>query len=424
MTHFALICPPFFSHVRLFEALAEELARRGHRLTFVLNDGAERLVQSPATTVRGVGAAAGARTVAAVARHAENPSGPFGILRTVADTAAMTDALCRDGAEVLRGIGAEAVIGDQMEPAAGLLARHLGLPLISLAAALPIDPEPALPPPFLDWPYDPSERGLRRNRGGERVARLLLARQRRTIAAWAERFGLPAMDSLADCLSPVLRIAQTVPGFDLPRQNPGPLHAVGPIRSGGRQTRLDLPLDPARPFVFASLGTLQGHRLALFRAIATACRRRGAQLLVAHCGGLDARQAEAVGATWVTDFAPQRAVLARADLCITHGGLNTVMDALEFGVPSLVIPLAFDQPGVAARVVHHGVGTALPRWRATARAIEAHLAALLGDEGYRRRATAIGAEIAVAGGVHRAADLVEQATVGRARVEGSARLAS
>jgi zeaxanthin glucosyltransferase len=46
--------------------------------------------------------------------------------------------------------------------------------------------------------------------------------------------------------------------------------------------------DPGRPFVFASLGTLQGQRFGLFRRIAKACRRLDAQLLVAHCGGLDA----------------------------------------------------------------------------------------------------------------------------------------
>ena len=47
------------------------------------------------------------------------------------------------------------------------------------------------------------------------------------------------------------------------------------------------------PFVFASLGTLQGGRFSLFQRIARACRAEGVQLLIAHCDRLDAAQAEA-----------------------------------------------------------------------------------------------------------------------------------
>jgi zeaxanthin glucosyltransferase len=45
-------------------------------------------------------------------------------------------------------------------------------------------------------------------------------------------------------------------------------------------------------------------------------------------------------------------LLKRATVCITHAGLNTVLESLAQGVPQLAIPITYDQPGVAARIAH------------------------------------------------------------------------
>jgi zeaxanthin glucosyltransferase len=63
------------------------------------------------------------------------------------------------------------------------------------------------------------------------------------------------------------------------------------------------------------------------------------------------------GASWVCAFAPQREVLARADAVVSHAGLNTVLDAIAARTPILALPIAFDQPGMAAaRILHAGIG--------------------------------------------------------------------
>ena len=54
--------------------------------------------------------------------------------------------------------------------------------------------------------------------------------------------------------------------------------------------------------------------------------------------------------------APQLQILERATVVITHGGLNTIREALFFGVPMIVFPSFGDQPMNAGRVVHHGLG--------------------------------------------------------------------
>ena len=50
---------------------------------------------------------------------------------------------------------------------------------------------------------------------------------------------------------------------------------------------------------------------------------------------------------------PQVELLSRASICITHAGINTVLEALSAGVPLVAIPVGFDQPGIAARIAYH-----------------------------------------------------------------------
>lgn len=409
--HFAFICPPFKSHIAVFETIGKELVGRGHRVSFLVNRGAERYV-SARFDVHPVEGTDQRRLDAIIAR-ASRPSGPFGILRTVHDTALLTDAICAHAPAHLERLEVDAVLGDQMEPGAGLVARHLGLPLISIACAVPVERDEGIPLPFLPWPYDPTPKGIRRNAGGERIARLLLTEQRRLIRKWARRFELQGrFEDLQACISELATIAQTTAAFDFPRFRANQrLHMVGPLRSENGKGELPYAVDPDRPFIFMSLGTLQGHRYRLFRAAAAACRELDVQLLVAHCGGLSKHQAESLGATWVTDFAPQRAVLERADLCITHGGLNTVMDALEFGTPLLALPIAFDQPGVSARIVHHGLGLRLSPHMLTVARMKTAIAALLSDPGYADRAREVGRAIVAAGGLSKAIEVIETAVL-------------
>jgi UDP:flavonoid glycosyltransferase YjiC (YdhE family) len=55
-------------------------------------------------------------------------------------------------------------------------------------------------------------------------------------------------------------------------------------------------------------------------------------------------------------WAPQRAVLAQAELFVTHAGLSSTREAILEGVPMIAIPLAGDARGNAARIAYHGLG--------------------------------------------------------------------
>jgi MGT family glycosyltransferase len=272
--------------------------------------------------------------------------------------------------------------------------------------------------------YGTDERSLKMVEGSTRVYDWMMGPHQRALEAQARRLGLLQRGRLPgklhECLSPLAQISQTVAEFEFPRkQLPPHFHHVGPLRPVGRSdgaTHLQstpLPdIDPKRPFVFASLGTMQGGRLDLFKRIVRACRMADVQLLLAHCGGLDGRQVrvlEQAGADWVVEFAPQLAALERADAVISHAGWNTIMDAIAAKTPMLALPIAFDHPGGAARVKHAGIGIQASARFSTASTLARHLGRLLAEPSFKERLAPLGAAVARAGGTVRAADIIEAA---------------
>lgn len=95
------------------------------------------------------------------------------------------------------------------------------------------------------------------------------------------------------------------------------------------------------------------------------------------------REAESIGVPpenmIATSFVPQLDVLERASLMITNGGLGTVKECIWFGVPMVVAPCRFDQPGNAARVVRHGLGQRVDVGRVSVAELQKAVEACLSD---------------------------------------------
>jgi len=409
VAHFALVAPPLPGHFNPLVALAGELVARGHRATFVHQADAARMVKGQEIGFEGIGAASHppGSLDAWIGRMARL-NGPLGLGRMIRDVAALTDMICREAPAKLRELGVDAVIADQMEPGAALVAEHLDLPFVTTATGLPINREPGVPPPYVAWPYDPSARGRRWNAGGYRISDLLMRGVGDVIEEHSKRFGFEPRRLPEHCFSPRAQLSQAVAGIDFPRTElPDSFHYLGPFRSHDSDG-FELPKNDARPLVFCSLGTLQGSRAAIFHKVAQVCDQLGLRLLIAHGGRLPADEIKRLaGDPMVFDFVPQRAVLRQANLAITHAGFNTVLDALSFGIPLVAIPLAFEQPATAARLDYAGVAKIVPRARLSTGRLRGAVQEVLGDPGYRTRAEGVAREIAAAGGVSRAADLAE-----------------
>jgi UDP:flavonoid glycosyltransferase YjiC (YdhE family) len=106
-----------------------------------------------------------------------------------------------------------------------------------------------------------------------------------------------------------------------------------------------------------SLGTLLNRQRHLYYTIAQTCDGVKAQLVLSlgGSGSLDGPSSLPSSAVMVS-FAPQRELLARAALTISHAGLNTTLESLSAGVPLVAMPITFEQPGIAARIRWTGVG--------------------------------------------------------------------
>jgi zeaxanthin glucosyltransferase len=202
------------------------------------------------------------------------------------------------------------------------------------------------------------------------------------------RYGLRAEFRGCDALSQHVTVAFTTREL-VGRDVPG-VHLVGPSSPvGARGDEVDFPwgrLRPERPLVYMSLGSQIYHQPAMFRAVIDACKGRGVDLVLSvselvDAGGLGAlpRHVTAVR------YAPQRALLERARVFVTHGGANSVMEAAACGVPMLVSPICNDQFHNARFVERAGVGRALDLRTADGAAIGAALDALLGGHGLHGR---------------------------------------
>src|SRR5258707_4832147 len=117
----------------------------------------------------------------------------------------------------------------------------------------------------------------------------------------------------------------------------------------------------------------------------------------------------------VLGYGPQLALLQRASLVITHAGMNTALEGLSQGLPLLALPITNDQPGIAARIKHTGVGEWLPLRRLTPQKLRARIEHVLREPSYRLRAQACATELGMMNGLSRAADIVEDALINRRR---------
>jgi zeaxanthin glucosyltransferase len=116
---------------------------------------------------------------------------------------------------------------------------------------------------------------------------------------------------------------------------------------------------PAAPFVYVSFGSFLSVRSDVLGRVAEALRRVGVRAAIA-LGSSDRADLGEVPADWlVREFLPQVTLLDAATAAVTHGGNNSVTEAMTAGVPVVVLPFSTDQFAGAAALERTGVGVAL-----------------------------------------------------------------
>ncbi|MFF0248946.1 glycosyltransferase [Streptosporangium sandarakinum] len=122
-------------------------------------------------------------------------------------------------------------------------------------------------------------------------------------------------------------------------------------------------LDPARPLVFAGFGTvvysLPGSGEFVARVIEELGELDCTTILAVGSGADPARYA-APDNVRLVDFADQALILQSCDLFVTHGGLNSIKEALCLGVPMVALPVLDDHRHNAALCAGLGLSRTVP----------------------------------------------------------------
>lgn len=157
--------------------------------------------------------------------------------------------------------------------------------------------------------------------------------------------------------------------------------------------------------VYISMGTVNNDMAALYKGCIAAFTDTPYQVILSVGNLVDMKLfGELPENVEVYPSVDQIAVLQKADVFVTHCGMNSASEALYFGVPLVMLPQTAEQGAVATRTAQLGAG--FPAERTSAKAIFAGVQRVLGDDSYRNHAEAIGKGFRNCTGARGAADKI------------------
>lgn len=414
MTHFGIICPVATGHLNPMTTLGRELQRRGHRVTLV-----GFLDAQPNAIVAGLDFKAIAESeypegkTARVFTQLGKLSGLAAFRYTISVFQEITTLLLQNAPRAIAESGIEALLVDQTTSVGGTVAEYLDIPFVTVCSALVLNQEDSVPPFFTPWSYNPARWAHLRNRAGNYLIHRIAQPVVQVIDEYRQQWNLPPNSRIRDPFSKLAILSQQPAEFEFPRRDlPQWFHFTGPYHNSTGRQSVDFPFEKlnGKPLIYASMGTLQNRLGHTFRCIAEACMGLDAQLVISQGGAASLETLSGfTGEPLIVEYAPQLELLQKASLTITHAGLNTTLESLSNGVPMVAIPIANDQPGVAARIAWTRTGEFLPLSRLSVPKLRAAIKRVLTEDSYKQNALKLQQAIQTAGGVSRAADIIEQA---------------
>jgi zeaxanthin glucosyltransferase len=397
------ICINLPGHLNPMTALARQLQARNHEVVFLYSSSANGLPCVPGDDKDPI-----KENRAEVSKLQGEDAFAFAIGLLVQRTEAMLKTM----PAMLEATAVDALIIDPIQFYAELAPMNLGIPYIHAAVAMHCDYSGYTPLCIYGDRHQTTPKAIARNRKGVASFAKMLANE--GLRAYARNAGMEIdWEDPGFTLSKIAWLSQTPKAFDFENSHwPVQFHHTGPFHDGEGRDKISFPWDrlTGEPVIYASMGTILNGQAEVFQTIAAGvAKHKGVQLVLSIGDQLEPEQIGPVPSNAIiVKRAPQLELLKLATVCITHSGLNTVLESLAQGVPQVAIPVTFDQPGIAARIAYHktGVVTSLDKLNAV------HLSTLLGevlsDPVYRDNARRIKKAILKANGLSAAADLIER----------------
>lgn len=413
MTHFGILCPPAIGHLNPMSTLGRELRRRGHRVTLIAPPFAQSKALVAGLEYQPIGESEfpSERTLKRYAQLGKL-SGLTALRYNLSLVKEDVGMFLRETPGVVKEAGVEALLIDQVSYEGITVAQFLELPFINVCTGVMLNREDIVPPFFTSWHYDPAGWARLRNRAGyallDRISKPVIE----VIREFRKEWKLPVHSKPEDDYSKLAQLSPQPAEFEFPRTTlPKCFHFTGPYYDPTIREPVAFPFEmlTGQPLIYASMGTLQNRLIEIFQFIAEACAGLNAQLVISLGGaGIPESFPELPGSPLVVGYAPQLELLPRAALFITHAGMNSALESLSNGVPMVAIPITNDQPGVAARVAWSVAGEVVPLKRLSVSTLRFAIQRVLTEYSYKKNALRLKEVIALAGGVSRAADIIEQ----------------
>ena len=427
MIHFGILCPPAVGHLNPMTTLGYELKKRGHRVTIIGIEDVRLKAIATGLEFQVIGKSdfsLGATIDLFVKLGNLNGFEAFKYTATQWLTN-IANAVLRDAPKVIERINIDALLVDQFSAEGGTLAEYLDIPFISVCNAMMLNRDITVPPFITSWDYDPTRERILRNQLDYALLDRIRKPLQKVIDNYRSAWDLTCVDNSIEIYSSLAQICQQPTEFEFPRKKlPSCFHFTGPYTNPAIRKPTFFPFEKLteQRLIYVCLGTLQNQYLWIVQAIAQACAGfLDVQLIITLGGGATPESLPKLpGNPIVVSDAPQLELLPKATLTITHAGMNTVLESLSNGVPMVAIPITNDQPAVAARIAWTGTGEVVPLTEVSVEKLRRAIEQVLRKDSYKQNALKLQESIKQAGGVSKAADIIEQAIVTRKPVLGHA----
>lgn len=386
MARIAFFCIPAHGHTNPTLGVVRELTARGHEVVYYSYEPFRDKIE-----------ASGARFIPCDAFDAEMHLTPEDAKRLGSDLALSTrvlvdttlsldDMVCREMAQ----LQPDCIVADSMAVWGKAVAKKLGIPFVSSTTTFAFNQHSARLMKQSVWQLISMLFSM------PNINRQIRRLQKR---GYPVRSVLDLIQNDADTDT----IVYTSPQFQPCAETFSEKYAfVGPsIRPA------EMEIQKSREtLVYISMGTVNNAMLPLYRNCVEALKGTGYQVIlsVGDQVSIDAF-GELPEQIQIFPRVDQIGVLEKADVFLTHCGMNSVSEGLWFGVPLLLLPKTKEQEAVAARTEQLGAGLRLLKTDAVS--IRNVVERVLREPVYRKNAQAIAAGFHGCTGAKGAADKIE-----------------
>jgi len=165
------------------------------------------------------------------------------------------------------------------------------------------------------------------------------------------------------------------------------------------------------PLLYISLGSVANNQPEFYKQCFAAFAEQPWQVILSIGKYIDRELLGPVPANFLlSSYVPQLDILPRTQVFVTHAGTNSLMESLYYGVPMVLIPQQPEQQMHARRAVELGLGTMLEKEALNPTTLREAVQQVAYNAEYRAHAQSMQQVIRNSGGYKQAADAIIQFT--------------